>query len=255
MNIVERGTGTPLVLIHGFPVDHRVVLPLDPVFDEHGGWRRLYVDLPFTEGTPGDGIDSTEDVYAAVAGALDDLLGAEPFAVLGQSYGAMAARRLAHERDVLGLATMVGVFVADHAARTVPPRTVLHREPALHDHPDYAEYSELAVAESAEALDLFRRYARPGIEGADEAAVERIAAAYAFEHEPEDVHPPYARPTLILTGRQDHVTGYADAWARLEHYPRATFLTLDGGGHAVDAERTPLVRAALTDWLDRIREA
>lgn len=255
VNVVERGTGTPLVLIHGFPVDHRVLLPLDPVFEQHGDWRRLYLDLPFTAGTPGDGISSTEDVYALVAATLRDLLGDEPFAVLGQSYGAMPARRLAHEFDVLGLATIVGAYVADHAARTLPPRQVLRSEPGIHDDPAYAAYSELAVAESAEGLELFKAYTMPGLEGADQAAVERISAAYALDQEPEDVWPPYTRPTLILTGRQDHVTGYADAWARVEHYPRATFLALDGGGHVVDVERTPLVRAALDDWLDRVVEA
>lgn len=255
MNIVEHGTGTPLVLIHGIPVDHRDLLPLDLVLAKAGGWERLYLDLPFTQGTSGEGIDSTEDVYATVATALRDRLGEQPFAVLGVSYGAMIARRLAHEFDnVLGLATLVGVYVADHAARTVPPRTVLHQEPAIHDLPDYPRYAQVAVAESVEGHDRFTTYALPGIASADAEVVERIGTAYAFDVEPDDTNPPFTQPTLILTGRQDHIVGYNDAWARLDQYPRATFLTLDGGGHSVYAERAPLVEAAILDWLDRIRQ-
>lgn len=255
MNIVEHGTGTPLVLIHGFGVDHRLLLPLDPVIARAGDWRRIYLDLPWAEGTPGDGINSTEDIYALVRATLREHLGDQPFAVLGQSYGAMHARRLAHELpQVLGLATVVGAYVADHAARTVPPKIVLRDDPGLDDDPVWADYAEIAVVRTAQNLDSFRTYAMPGSAAADQTVIERIAAAYAFDEEPEDAHPPFTRPTLILTGRQDHIVGYVDAWARLEHYPRATFLALDGGGHAVDVERAPLAHAALTDWLDRVRE-
>jgi hypothetical protein len=30
MHVLERGAGAPLVLLHGFSVDHRILLPLDP---------------------------------------------------------------------------------------------------------------------------------------------------------------------------------------------------------------------------------
>jgi pimeloyl-ACP methyl ester carboxylesterase len=109
MHVISRGSGTPIVLIHGFGVDHRLLLPLDPTIEAHGGWRRVYLDLPGMGASPADGIDSSEDLVAAVEAAIDAEVGGEPFAVLGASYGAMVARRVAHDRPVLGLASIAGV--------------------------------------------------------------------------------------------------------------------------------------------------
>lgn len=38
---------------------------------------------------------------------------------------------------------------------------------------------------------------------------------------------PFEIPTLIITGRQDRMTGYQDAWDLIENIPWATFDSLD----------------------------
>lgn len=258
MNVVEHGTGTPLVLLHGFGLDHRVLLPLDPVLEAAGGWRRLYVDLPGAGGTPVGDVASTQDVVAAVEDELERRIGDEPFAVLGQSFGGMVARQVAHDLRprVLGLATVAGVFVAEHARRAVPPVTVLRADPealALVG-PAAADYAELAVVQDVENARAFLAHVQPGIATADEVGLARIAARYALEREPEDAHPePFAQPTLILTARQDQVVGYADAWDRHEHYPRATFVVLDAAGHNAHLDRPAVTAALVGDWLARVR--
>jgi pimeloyl-ACP methyl ester carboxylesterase len=57
---------------------------------------------------------------------------------------------------------------------------------------------------------------------------------------------------LFITGKQDQIVGYQDAWNRLEHYPRASFAVLDAAGHNVHLERQLLVEALIRDWLNRI---
>lgn len=42
---------------------------------------------------------------------------------------------------------------------------------------------------------------------------------------------PFENPTLIITGRQDRVTGYQDAWDLIENIPRATIAVLDRASH------------------------
>jgi pimeloyl-ACP methyl ester carboxylesterase len=170
----------------------------------------------------------------------------------------MIARYVAHELrpQVLGLATLAGVFIAPHAERDVPPRTVLRQDPQIEQLLGGAldQYREDAVVESADDARAFLQYVRPGLDGADQAALERIAKNYSLDHEPEDAHPePFTAPTLHLTGRQDDVVGYADAWSRIGHYPRASFAALDAAGHNVLFEQRELCSTLVTEWLMRIR--
>lgn len=257
MHGVERGSGTPLVLLHGFSVDHRLLLPLEPVLEAAGGWRRLYLDLPGHGHTPVGDVSSTEDVVAAVEAEISDRIGDQPFAILGNSFGGMLARRVAHDfrHQVLGLALIASVFVADHADRAVPDRCVLSEDAAvLAELGDAgAEYAELAVAQTRANAQAFLEYAHPGLAAADQDALERIAQDYALAAEPEDASPaPFMQPALFITARQDQVVGYDDAWARIEHYPRATFAVLDAAGHNVQLDRSAAVNALVADWLDRM---
>ncbi len=260
MHIVERGSGTPLVLLHGFGVDHRMQLALDPVVDAVGGWRRLYPDLPGHGDTPVGDVTNAEGLVAAVATAVRERIGAQPFAVLGSSYGGMIARRIAHDfrEQVLGLAVIAPVFLADHARRDVPDRVVLSEDPAvLAGLADASgDYAEMAVVHSLENAQAFVEHVQPGLAAADQDALARIAEQYELSQEPEEASPePFTQPTLILTGRQDHVVGYRDAWARVEHYPRATFCVLDATGHNAHLDRPTVTGALVADWLTRVAAA
>lgn len=258
MHAIERGVGTPLVMVHGFGVDHRILTPLDPVVDAAGGWRRIYLDLPGTAGTPVGDVASTRDVVDAVEAEIARRVGDEPFALLGNSFGGMVARQVAHDlrSQVLGLATLAGVFVAGDAARTLPPRAVLHEDPeAVRAAGDAADdYAEMAVEQHVAGVRAFLEHVHPGLRTVDRAALERIARRYALDVEPEDASPePFPAPALFVTGRQDHVVGWADAAARLAHYPRATFAVLDAAGHNVHLDRPGPVHALVVDWLQRVR--
>lgn len=258
MHAVDLGTGTPIVLLHGFGLDHRSLLPLDAVFEAAGGWRRLYLDLPGTQGTPIGDVASTQDVVDAVEEELDRRIGDQPFAILGNSFGGMVARQVAHDLKprVLGLATVAGVFVAEHARRVVPPATVLRTDPAALELAGDAaqDYAEDAVVQSVAHAQAFLDHIRPGLVAADQEGLARIAARYALDPDPEDADPePFTRPCLMITARQDQVVGYQDAWARQEHYPRATFAVLDAAGHGVHLDQPTLTAALIADWVDRVR--
>ncbi len=247
-----------MVLLHGFGLDHRSLLPLEPTFERSSGWRRIYLDLPAATQSPAGDITSSQEIADAVIEEVSARVGDESFAIVGNSFGGMIARHVAHESRsrALGLATVAGVFVAPHAERTVPPRTVLHHEPGVVSILGSAleQYREDAVVESVYDARAFLQHVLPGVVGADDAALERIAGSYSLEGEPEERHPePFTQPTLHITGRQDDVVGYADAWDRVEHYPRASFAVLDGAGHNLLFERSALCSILIEDWLARVR--
>lgn len=226
MYSVSRGEGAPLLLLHGFAMDHTMLLGLDPVFAD--GWRRVYVDLPGMGLSPaGPEIDSTDAVADAVADFIRDEFGDERFAILGDSFGGMLARRLARDFGdrVMGIALLCPVFVADHSRRELP---------------------ELAPGDGpfAEAT---------GGVAPDPAAIARIEARYELRTPPESIAFPGL--TTVITGRQDTVVGYRDALRMLDSYPRATITVLDGAGHDAHLDRPASVAALLSDWASALVEA
>jgi pimeloyl-ACP methyl ester carboxylesterase len=224
------------------------------VFDRHPHWRRLYLDLPGHGLTAAPEVRSTDDVFRILRGAVEALVPGR-YAVVGQSYGGHLARGLvaAHADRIDGLAVTVPVIEPRHADRDVPPRRVLVREPALEARVGAAELDadDLMVMQTEAAWGAVQDWVTPGLELADPEATARIAGDYAGTF-PLDAE--LSRPCLIIAGRQDHITGYRDAWTILERYPRATFAVLDGAGHAVEAEQPVLVRALFDDWLGRIEQ-
>src|SRR5690625_7862512 len=102
MYVVDRGEGAPLILLHGFGVDHRLLLPLDPALAAAGEWRRLYFDLPGHGRSPLGGAASAEDLADAVEAEIVARLGTEPFAIIGNSFGGKIGRASCREREERG---------------------------------------------------------------------------------------------------------------------------------------------------------
>jgi pimeloyl-ACP methyl ester carboxylesterase len=254
------GRGRPIVAVHGFGIDHRILLPLEHAVTD-APWRWVHLDLPWVRESPGydPSVASAQQVADAVREAIRAHLGDEPFAIVGNSFGGMIARSVAHElRDqVLGLATIVGVVEPDHARRRVPPRQVVLGDPdvvaSAEPGPARDDFAALSVVQTAATLDAHERYVLPGVRAADQTVVDRIATDYALGAEPEARHPaPFTAPSLHLFGRQDDVVGYEDGLALRDHYPRGTYAVLDAAGHNAHLERPAVATALFRDWLDRM---
>lgn len=253
-HLVRRGEGTSLLFLHGNGVDHRMLLGLDECLSEPGVWERIYVDLPGygrTPALPGEG--GLPDLADWVDGAVAELFGDSPFAIVASSLGALLARDVAARRpaQVLGMALIAPVVDPVAERRSTPPKTVLRRDPELLaslDPEDASAYEEMAVVQSPEGWRRFEAAALPGIRAADLRAMARLARRYELARAPEKLGPAFTGPVLVVTGRQDHVVGYADQFALLESYPRASYAVLDEAGHNVVLEQGAAVAALLREW-------
>ncbi|SDJ46435.1 Pimeloyl-ACP methyl ester carboxylesterase [Actinokineospora alba] len=246
VHYVEHGHGDhTAVLLHGFSPDHRLMTGcFEPVFAKRDGWRRVYLDLPGMGLTkaPAD-LVGTDAVFAVVRATIDALVPGR-YAVAGESYGGYLARGLvAAEPDrVTGMALVCPVIGME---RDVDERVVLVSE--------VEDFSEIAVVLTEETRRRQAEEIDPGMALADPAALDRIRSDYAgtMALEPR----PYACPSVLITGRQDNVTGYRDPYRILESYPRATFAVLDRAGHNAHFEQPALFDALVHEWLDRVEEA
>ncbi|WP_280524141.1 alpha/beta fold hydrolase [Bifidobacterium mongoliense] len=252
-----------MLALHGFAVDHRIMSGfLEPVASRHGGLLRLYPDPPGMGLSSGEGVNSTLDVLDAVEHYVDETIGTQPFALIGESYGGYLARALARRRakQVTGLALIcpIGTAVA-RDDRDSPAAEIRRTDPTfwntLHDtDPAAAEsFGELVVVRDAPTYERFASDIAPGLTRGDRTTQARITAAYALADPPESGRgPAFGGPTLIVTGRQDMCVGYRDQLALLDHYPHATFAVLDTAGHNAQIERPEAVTALVGDWLERV---
>ncbi|WP_158853365.1 alpha/beta fold hydrolase [Saccharothrix deserti] len=259
LNFVEEGAGIPVLALHGWAPDHRLMLGcLEPVFAGRTGYRRLYPDLPGMGKSPSPpAIASSDHILDVIQDFVDALIGNTPFLLVGESYGGYLARAIARSRaeQVLGLALIcpMGVKV-EHAERTVPDRQVLRADAELLGSLDdrlAEEFAAISVVQTPETVRRFRDEILPGLDLADAEAMARVRQRWRLVEEPE-AGEPFKRPTLILTGRQDDSVGYLDQFALLPHYPRASFAVLDVAGHNLQIEQPALFDALMLEWLDRV---
>ena len=113
----RRGKGTPLVLLHGYPLDHRLWDEVVPLLED-----RFEIILPdlrgFGESSTVDLFYTMEDYASDIAGLLDHL-GIQKAAIVGHSMGgyvALAFARLYPER-VTGLGLVSSQHLADTPAK------------------------------------------------------------------------------------------------------------------------------------------
>jgi pimeloyl-ACP methyl ester carboxylesterase len=250
MHYVEYGEGLPVLTLHGAGVDHREVMGcLDPVFDAPPGYRRIYPDLPGMGRTPApEAIGSADGVLEVLLGFIDGVIGEQPLLVAGHSAGGYYAQAIAGRRpeQVVGLALLCPLLADIH---DLPEHNVVYGSGSIGD----AGFRDYFTVQTAETLDRYERYVEPATKLADESALARIGQRWGLTTRPQ-ANRPYRYPTLIVTGRQDSAVGYARAWEMLEQFPHATFAVLDRAGHALPHEQPELVRALVTEWLNRVQE-
>ena len=262
LHYAQHGEGVPVLAIHGWTPDHRLMTGcLEPVFADRPGYLRVYPDLPGMGASPApESVASSDDILASLAAFIDARFGDEPFLLIGESYGGYLARAIAGRRrdQVRGLALICPIGRRlRRADRTIPRHQVIAAEPDLLAgvDPQLAEdFASIAVVHNEQTLRRFRENIAPGLAVADHAALQRIALRWELSTEPESSDP-YPHPALILAGRQDSSTGYADTYPLLEHYPRASFAILDRAGHNLQDEQRTLFAALVGEWLDRVAEA
>ncbi|TDD18065.1 alpha/beta hydrolase [Kribbella turkmenica] len=235
MHYESFGDGRSIVFLPGWGGDAGEGRDVhEPVFDGRAGRRRIYVDPPGTGKSPADpGITDQDGMLAAILELIDEVVGTERFALAGTSAGGLLSRGIV-KRDpsrVLALLLRVPGVIVDRTRRTLPT-TAVTKSPGWHE--KQRRYYDVADAQ------------------ADFGFLDRIQgdpATYALR---EDPAVRFDRPTLIVTGRRDTMTGYADAWSILDDYPQATYVVLDREGHELPVRSTALYRALVADWLDRI---
>lgn len=258
------GEGKPLIVLPGWGLNTRLTAhETEPYFQQREGWKRIYIDPPGHGKTPGkEWITDQDKILEVVLDCINMITVGQRFSMIGISLGAYLARgvRLSRAGQIDGMAMIVPAIIAQDAKRTVPTHRVLVEDPGIRDQltPQEADLFEMSVVHSQKWLDYQRAFPEvPEHEMGDVEFLTRIREQpekYAFSFDVDDVPEPFPGPSLIITGRQDSIVGYRDAWNILEKYPRATYVVLDRAAHLLE-EKEGLVNILINEWLDRVEES
>ncbi|KMO07409.1 MULTISPECIES: alpha/beta fold hydrolase [Bacillus] len=251
------GEGYPIVMLHGWTLDHQVMLhAMEPLFEKRSGWKRIYIDLPgMGHSEPQPSIQNSDDILEAILRLLDEIIPGQQFIVCGNSYGGYIARGIVRSRQetVRGLLLMAPLTIPEFDERVVPQKTVLKRDSDLISHlssEEADEFCSMAIVQGKTEWERFRDEILLPSKQTNYEFINNIRQnGYGFTF---DISSKLEYPTLIITGRQDNVVGYHDAWRLIEDYPRATFAVLDMAGHNLQIEQTDLFNSLVHNWLNRL---
>src|ERR1700676_2280615 len=258
------GSGVPLVLLHGFPLDRTV---WDEQLPALAGTRVIRIDLRGCgESEPSDGAALMEVLAGDVAGVLD-ALHVERAALAGHSIGgyvALAFFRMFAER-VAGLA-LVASHVAEDAGRT-PSADPAQRELAA-GRDALAERLESDGTMDAAVESYLPRYFAPRVYRERPEIVERGRVVMQRQNpggcaqlvrgmkqrlDSHDLLADIVVPALVLAGGAD---SYLDARTLRETAAAITgaeFVALDDVGHLPMWEAADATSGALAAFAQRTR--
>ncbi len=258
INYETRGSGRPLLVLHGGYLDHRhIISAMEPAFDNSSKWKRIYPDLPgHGQTTIANSIENHDQILEILFEFMSNICPNESYAVAGESRGGFLARGLAvKEPEIIdGLLLIVPGRYAVADPKNLPPQVTLENADELLDELEENEIGKFKklVVQNREILEKIRKYKLPAISLADTKCQTRLNDNYQYKFDldaPENVFP---KPTLVLLGRFDIEVGYRDALKAIENYPRATYAILDKAGHSLSWEQPELFTALVKDWLERV---
>ena len=254
------GEGLPLIVMHGAgPIDHHYMQSdLEPLFEQRAGWRRIYVDLPGHGQTMWpDWVTSHDQLVDLLCDFIDQVIPGEKFTLAGLSYGGKLSLAIVDRKAdrVEGLYLSVPDVNVESSERKRPMDVTLIEDPGFVAglQEDEMWITSVITVQDPSFLDRLRREI---FAVARENAKNSINEAVRGQQLPYDTKKIYLdKPVLILTGRQDNVAGYQDAWGLIENFPRATFAVLDRASHFLSIEQNALMKALIEEWLDRVEES
>jgi 3-oxoadipate enol-lactonase len=248
IKIVEAGSGSAVLLIHGLGWDHSLWNPTLERFAPR--YRMIAAD---TRGHGGTGKPSGPydmAMFAKDYSALADALGLKRICVVGLSQGGMVAQKLALTRPDL-VSALVLISTSCKSAPSL--RDNMEARIAAMDKAGPAAAAKIAAesifspgwrAANARELDRFYawRSAMP-IEPLNAAT----RALYDFDLSGE--LPRIAVPTLVVAGAEDTLTRPAGMEEIAALIPGAQYRLVPGAGHIIPVEQPEVVAALLSEFL------
>lgn len=253
----EYGEGKPVLCIHGYWVDHRLMSGcLEPVFQNINGYKRIYLDMPGFGKSPADRrIKNANDMLEFLKKFINIVIGDNEFLLIGESFGGYLSLGLIHEfkKKIDGVMLICPVTYYDHDNK--PQKQIIYLSDELRNSTDsdLKSFLEMAVMADTNIFDKYKKDILSGIKIADSDYLSNYFDGKFSDDFLNVIRQTiFDKPACIMTGKQDHVLGYDSTYKILDKFPRATFAIVDCAGHNLQIDNEGMFNSLLIDWLWRI---
>ena len=252
--VTDRGAGTPVVLLHAFPLDHRM---WDAQQERLVARHRVIVpDLRGFGRSPLGGDRPDLDVVADDVASAIRALALGPCTVVGLSLGGYAAMALLRRHaELVGALVLVDTKAgADpEAARTNRERIAdtLEQEGSIRVLIDEALPGLVGPTTHAERPEVVARV-RALVEQADPAAAAWMQRAMAGRPDSVADLEGFGGPALVVVGEEDAIAPLGDAEVMRDALPQGSLVTLPRCGHLSALEAPDALSDALEAFLGTI---
>ena len=256
-----HGDGIPVLNIHGWGVDHRLMKGcLEPVFETSGHQlMRIYFDLPgMGQSIASDAIKNADDMLDVIMAFIDAIIPEKPFILTGESFGGYLSRGLVQKRreQILGLLLICPLVIPGYRKGDLPAFRVMEKDSLLLDQLSDFErscFESITVVQSRKVWERFKEDILDAINPSNDFLNHVLDGSFSYDVDALDK--PYDKPSLILTGRQDAEVGYKDQFKLLEMYVGASYAVLDKAGHNLQIEQDVVFNSLVGEWISRVMAA
>ena len=252
-SVNDSGTGLPLVLLHGFPLDHTMWEHQISRFST--SHRVIAVDLRgFGQSPPRNATVDMVD-YADDVAAILKKLGLEQVVLCGLSMGGYIAFAFQerHRNLLKGLILCDTRAVADvpeaaKARRVTAERVLKEGTSFLADTMLPKLFAEKTALTQPEMVDQTRRV----IETASRAGVAAAARGMAQRKDYSNELAGIDVPTLLLVGETDAISPVEEMTSIAHRMPQAELRVIPNAGHMAPLENPAAVNGAIEEFLNTL---
>lgn len=246
------GEGTPVLIIHGWGIDRTTMKgAFEGVFEELGGYKRYYIDLPGMGKSEHGDVHNSDDILAVLHGFAVDVIG-ESFILVGQSYGGLLARGFVNKYGdlVKKLILLVPCVIPGVRQGRVEPIQVVERDEELLSslsEEDYESFTLMNVVLTKPVWERYKKFLMPALARADwDYLNSDLEGSFTFNVDDMD---PVSIPTLIIAAKLDTEVGYKDQFDLMKIYPNSTYCAVAKAGHNLQIEQPKVFESIFRSWL------
>jgi pimeloyl-ACP methyl ester carboxylesterase len=252
--VVEQGHGVPLLLVHGFPLDHSMWA--GQIAGLSDCCRVLAPDLPgFGQSDVTEGTLTMAQIADDMAVLLDGLNIKEPVVFCGLSMGGYVGWEFfkRHRTRLRGLVQCDTRAICD-----TPDVAEGRRETAVKVVADGPEtlvgtmmpklFAKATVANSPELVEQTRQV----MMGTAPLGIAAVARGMAERIDATSLLPEIDCPTLVIVGKEDAISTAEEMGTFAQAIPGAQFMQIPGAGHMAPLEAPEAVNTAIREFLNAL---